>query len=232
MTATRDDCPPETGRVLAESLRFHYGPGGFALDIPRLEVARGEHAAIVGPSGCGKTTLLDLLAGIRVPDGGRVVVNGHDLASLSDAARRRFRVGHVGLVFQEFELLDHLTVRENVLLPYFVNRAQRMDATVDAAVTRLLEGMGMARHTHRRPRNLSQGERQRVVIARALVTSPDILMADEPTGNLDPATTRTIVQLILAEARQREMTLVMVTHDHSMLDVFDRVIDLPQLREG
>ncbi|NQV24666.1 MAG: ATP-binding cassette domain-containing protein, partial [Rhodopirellula sp.] len=178
-----------------------------------------------GPSGCGKSTLLTLLAGIAIPRRGDIRVDGRELTSLDDAARRAFRVSSVGMVFQEFELLDYLNVEENILLPFLINPAQRLTHETRSAVNRLATALGLSELLSRRIDRLSHGERQRVAIARALITNPQLLLADEPTGNLDPVTRDRIVELLLNQAAERQATLVMATHDHSLLKRFDRVID-------
>ncbi len=214
-----------TDLVLVEALRFAYEAEGFALHVPWLAVDRGAHLVLIGPSGSGKTTLLSLIAGILVPDAGRVVVDGREVSALPDAERRRFRVGNVGLIFQEFELLEHLTVRENLLLPYLVHPALALTTEVRDRAEALARALGIERYLRKRPAALSQGERQRVAVGRALVTEPSILLADEPTGNLDPRNKEAILELIFAQARARDATLLMVTHDHSLLPRFDRVVD-------
>ncbi|MCU0728238.1 MAG: ABC transporter ATP-binding protein [Planctomycetes bacterium] len=211
--------------IRIEDLRFSYEPEEFALRIPSLSVARGERLALIGPSGCGKTTLLSLIAGILLPRSGRIEVDGLEVPGLSDAERRRFRIGRIGLIFQEFELLDHLTVRENILLPYYVNGALRLDGAVTERAERLAGTLGIDHGLARRPSALSHGERQRVAVGRALITEPALLLADEPTGNLDPKNREAILDLVFSEAATRGATLLMVTHDHSFLPRFDRVVD-------
>lgn len=213
---------------------FRYGDGGeesgrFVLSIPRLSVARGERIAVIGPSGSGKSTFLSLVAGILAVDQGRVVVEGVELNRAKEAARRRFRISRVGLVFQEFELLDHLTVRENILLPYFVNAAIVLGPETETHLRALTESVGLGAYLHRHPRALSHGERQRVAICRALITKPALLLADEPTGNLDPQTARRVLDLLLAQVEKAGATFLMVTHDHSLMSSFDRVIDFESL---
>ncbi|MAE65323.1 MAG: ABC transporter ATP-binding protein [Phycisphaeraceae bacterium] len=225
-----DEASRQNG-VEIEGVRFTYRGSDFALRIDRLAVDSGTTVVVVGPSGSGKTTLLNLMAGIFLPDAGRIVVGGTSVSDRSDAARRRFRIRQVGMVFQEFELLEHLTVRENVLLPFYINRALRITADVEASAQRLAQSLGIEPLLRRRPRALSQGERQRVAIARALITEPAVLLADEPTGNLDPRNTQVILDLLLAEARRLSATLFMVTHDHALLSSFDRVIDFADLME-
>lgn len=213
-----------------EDLTFVYPDGRFHLRLPRLRVAPDEKVAMIGPSGCGKTTLLSLIAGILLPHGGVLRVAGRDLARESDAARRRFRLADIGLVFQDFQLLEYLTVRDNVLLPCRMHPALLLDQKVHDFAETLAASLGIAEHLDRYPTRLSQGERQRVAIARALVTRPRLLLADEPTGNLDPQTSRTIVEIMLERARVLEASLVAVTHDPTLLERFDRVIDLGSCR--
>jgi len=220
-----------SARIEVEEAEFTYrgaGGGGFSLRVPGFDLARGETAACIGPSGSGKTTLLHLLAGILLPRKGRIALDGFSWSEHGDAARRRMRISHIGLVFQEFALLDHLTVRENILLPYYVHPALRLDEQVEERMRDLAHDTGIERSLPRRPRALSHGERQRVALCRALVTGPALLLADEPTGNLDPDTTRRVLDLLLAEVAKRNATLVMASHDHSLLSSFDRVMDVTQ----
>ncbi len=212
-----------------DNLKFTYGQGVFCLYVPQLEITAGQRTVVIGPSGSGKTTLLHLMAGILSPDRGSVRVDGQDLTSQSDVARRNFRVRRVGMVFQQFELLEYLSVLENMLLPYRINRTLTLDPAVRENVHALAENVGISTLLQRYPDQLSQGERQRVAVCRALVTQPSIILADEPTGNLDPRTGDTIVRLILDQAEATGATVLMVTHDHSLLDRFDRVIDFETL---
>ena len=215
--------------ISISDMSFAYNGGPFQFNVPSLLIEPNKHVAIVGPSGCGKTTLLHLIAGILVPDGGTITVNDQAISQLPEHMRRNFRITEFGMIFQEFELLEYLTVRENILLPYRINRSLKLTADARKRADQLADSLGIAGYLNRRPKKLSQGERQRVGIARALVTQPQMILADEPTGNLDPETTNTIVQLILDQATQRQATVLMVTHDHSMLDRFDQVIDVGEL---
>jgi putative ABC transport system ATP-binding protein len=219
------------GSVEVRDLFFGYGEGGFRLGVPRLEIGSGETVVLIGPSGSGKTTLLHLIAGILQPASGSVSVAGTALGDLSPGARRRFRIEHIGLVFQEFALLDHLSVRENILLPFLVDRSLARSRDPEPDLVRVTERCGIAHLVDRRPEKLSHGERQRVALCRSLITRPALLLADEPTGNLDPKTTSRVVALLIEEARARGTTLVMVTHDHSLIDSFDRVVDFESLAE-
>jgi putative ABC transport system ATP-binding protein len=184
-----------------------------ALDHVSLTVAAGDVVAVMGPSGSGKSTLLNLIAGLDRPDTGTVIVAGQRIDRLSETALARFRARHVGIIFQFFNLLDDLTVMDNVLLP-----AQLGGASKRAAKTRageLLDQMGLGEHSEDYPARLSGGQRQRVAIARALVNSPELLLADEPTGALDTATSQEIGNL-LRELNQAGQTLVLVTHDPAL----------------
>lgn len=213
-----------------ENLRFRYPRSEFLLDLPRFHVAVGEKVAIVGPSGCGKTTLLNLIAGIEVPDSGSIVVDGCPVSGFSDAARRDFRIAKIGMVFQQFELVEYLDARENILLPYAINQTLKLGPNVRSHALELAGGMGLAEKLKRRSTQLSQGEQQRVAICRAMVTDPGIILADEPTGNLDPKNKHLILDLIFQQAEKHRQTLLVVTHDMGILSGFDRVVDFEQFR--
>ncbi len=210
-------------------LRFGYGEGGFLLDVPSLRIDRGEHAAFIGPSGSGKTTLVYLIAGILRADAGSIRIGETELHALSDDARRAFRISRIGFVFQEFELLDYLSVRDNILLPYYLNPALELTPRAEDAALALADSVGLGDKLRRFPRTLSQGERQRVAICRALATGPELLIADEPTGNLDPRTAQSILNLLLAKAAEHRSTLLVVTHNHALLGSFGRVVDMADL---
>ncbi len=211
--------------IRLSGLRFTYGDGDFELRIPELTIERGERVAVVGPSGSGKTTLLHLIAGIATPTGGSVSTLGCGLAALSDAQRRDLRIKRIGLVFQEFELLDYLSVLDNLLVPYRINASLRLDAAVRARAEALAVRVGIGDKLARGAGRLSQGERQRVAVCRALITEPELLLADEPTGNLDPSNKGRVLDILLEYAEERGATLVTVTHDHDLLPRFARTID-------
>lgn len=200
----------------------------FSLRVDALRIAKGELVACIGPSGCGKTTLVNLIAGIVTPSRGTVRVNGREVSHMSDAARRRFRLAHIGLVFQEFELLEYLSARENAMLQArLLGGEHRHDA--HRSVEAIAASLGISHVLDRVPRRLSQGERQRVAMCRALATRPGLVLGDEPTGNLDPDATQGTLDLLLSYAREHQATLLMVTHNHALLDQFDRVIDLREV---
>ena len=211
--------------VRVTDLQFRYPEGDFALRIPQLEVSAGETVAVIGPSGSGKTTLLHLVAGIVQPEGGRVITQGVEVSNLDDAARRSFRVSRIGLVFQEFELLDYLDVLDNILLPYRIHASLSLDASVRERALRLAEHLGIGDKIRRLPHQLSQGERQRTAVCRALVTGPPLLLADEPTGNLDPGNKERVLDSLFDCVADSGTTLLAVTHDRDVLGRFSRVID-------
>ena len=217
--------------IKIEDLAFGYGEE-FSLTVPALEVDTGERVACIGPSGTGKTTLINLMTGILRPDRGLVLLDGKDIGAMGEDARRQARIQTVGMVFQQFELLEYLNALENILLPYHLNPALTLDAAAQSRARSIAEHMGITRILKRKPANLSQGERQRVAISRALVTEPALLIADEPTGNLDPENSNTILDLLFAQCDERGATLLVVTHDHDLLPRFDRIIDMMALPQG
>lgn len=219
--------------IAIENLEFHYPQSDFQLRVPQLLIDKGSKVALIGPSGSGKTTLLNLMAGIAVPLAGQVVTGGTEVTSLGDAARRDFRARQIGLVFQEFELLDHLSVLDNILLGYRIVPALTINSTVRERAAQLAQDVGISDKLRRFVRRLSQGERQRVAICRALLTEPSLLLCDEPTGNLDPANKGHILDILVDYVDRADATMVAVTHDHEILGRFDKVVDMGQLlRQG
>jgi putative ABC transport system ATP-binding protein len=187
-----------------------------------LSIRRGESVAIIGASGAGKSTLLALLAGLDEPTTGRALLAGNDLTRLDEDGRAAVRADHVGFVFQSFHLVPSLTAIENVMLP--LELARRPDAR--EAARAVLGRVGLAERVGHYPRQLSGGEQQRVAIARAFVCQPDVLFADEPTGNLDAATGEKIMDLLFDLNRATHATLVLVTHDRQLAGRCDRIIRL------
>jgi len=211
--------------IQISQLHFRYPEGDFALRVPELTIERGETVAMIGPSGSGKTTLLSLMAGIRTPASGDIRTAGTDVGTLDEVGRRDFRIRTIGLVFQEFELLEYLSVLDNVLLPFRISPALRLDATVRERAAELAGMVGIGDKLDRHANLLSQGEKQRVAVCRALLARPPLILADEPTGNLDPTNKDHVLDILFDYARSSEATLVTVTHDHDLLERFDRVID-------
>lgn len=200
------------------------------LDGLSLHVAAGEYVAIVGESGSGKSTLLNLIAGLDRPDAGRVAVAGTDLAAMNDEQRTLTRRSKLGFVFQSFHILPHLTVEQNVELPLVLLGVAR-DLRVQR-VAELLTAVGLGDRGASMPRELSGGELQRVALARALVHSPALILADEPTGNLDPDTAQTVLQLVAREIRARGACGVLVTHSASAAQSADRILVLDHGKLG
>ena len=217
--------------IRIQKLEFHYPAGAFSLQIPALDIAAGETVAVIGPSGTGKTTLLTLVAAYDIPHKGTVTLSDQIVSSLPYAARRAYRIRNLGLVFQEFELLSYLSVLDNILLPYRLSPALVLDAAAQDRAANLAGTAGIADKLKRRADCLSQGERQRVAVCRALVTEPSLLLCDEPTGNLDPENTERVIDMIMAYAHARGATVVSVTHEHDLLPRFSRTIDISSLRQ-
>ena len=211
--------------IQVRDIEFRYREGDFALRIPELSIEHGSAVAVIGPSGSGKTTLLNLLAGVAVPQRGRITVDGVEVAGLSDAARRGFRIRRIGMVFQEFELLEYLNVLDNILLPCRISDALKLDAPARERAVELAGRVGIGDKLRSNVNRLSHGEKQRVGVCRALLAEPALLLADEPTGNLDPANKSRVLEILLDYAGRHGATLLTVTHDHGLLDRFDRVID-------
>ena len=191
-----------------------------ALDDVNIAVARGEFVAIMGSSGSGKTTLMNILSCLDTPTEGKVLLNGTDAAALDEEARRAFRARTIGLVFQQFHLLPYLTACENVMLAQYYHSVTEKTAALAA-----LERVGLAHRSDHLPKQLSGGEQQRVCIARALINEPEILFADEPTGNLDAENEQTVLR-IFAELHAQNRTIVMVTHNPDLGAKTDRIIRL------
>ena len=212
--------------VTLEDLTFGYRVGDFQLRLDDMQIGSGERVAITGPSGSGKTTLLNLVAGILRPATGRVVVDSVTLSELNQEDRQDFRALRMGLVFQEFELLEYLSVFDNVMLPYRISPVLHLTPDVRQRARDLCEEVGLADKIGSYPRHLSQGERQRVALCRALVTEPVLILGDEPTGNLDPVNRDHVMDTLMQYSKTSGAPLVIVTHDHALLDRFDRVVDI------
>lgn len=216
------DAPP---LVSLRGLTRRYGAGSAlrsVLDGVDLDVERGELVALLGRSGSGKSTLLNLVAGIDVPDAGTVHVDGRDLAAMDEGARTRFRRRHVGMVFQAFHLVPVLTVAENVALPLELDG--RPDADGRRRIAQLLEAVGLADRADERPDVLSGGEQQRIAVARALVRRPSLVLADEPTGNLDDDNAELVLELLTSMARAENAAVLLATHSARCAAACDRVL--------
>ena len=217
--------------IAISGLRFQYPGSAFALNISEFRVAAGEKVAVIGPSGAGKTTLLKIISGIVAPLAGNVHVGGMSLHGLDDAARRAFRITRIGFVFQELELLDYLNVFDNIVHTYRINPVLRLDASVRQRAHALADEVGLGGKLRRMPNELSQGERQRAAVCRALLAEPDLILADEATGNLDPANKIRILDLLFQTSQRRQASLLAVTHDHELLPRFDRVVNFRSFQQ-
>jgi putative ABC transport system ATP-binding protein len=204
-----------------EGVRHRYGAHA-ALAIDSFEAAPGEHWLVLGPSGCGKTTLLHIVAGLLRPSEGEVEVAGQRLAALAGAALDRWRGATVGIMLQALHLVPHLSVRDNLRLAQYLARRPQDEARVAEA----LAGLGIADKAGRRPGELSQGERQRAALARALVNRPKLLLADEPTANLDDAAAAQAADLLLEQAAREGATLVVASHDARVKQKFRHTLEL------
>jgi putative ABC transport system ATP-binding protein len=206
-------------------VKSYGGPSGRrVLDGLGLAVQPGEYVAIVGESGVGKSTLLNLVAGLDVPDSGEILLEGRDLARMDETGRTRLRRSRMGFVFQAFHLLPHLSVARNVALPLALNG--QAGAEVERRVAELLEAVGLADRASSLPRELSGGEMQRVAVARSLAHRPALVLADEPTGNLDPDNAATILEILRAQIKRDAAAGVLVTHSATAAATTDRVYEL------
>lgn len=206
-------------------------PGGgqlLILDVPEFQLAVGEQCALVGRSGGGKTTLLHVIAGISNPDSGSVLVDGIEVTKLREAARDRFRAEKLGYVFQTFNLLDGFSALENVLLGMAFGRGK----ADSQRAKQLLDRVGLGHRLTHRPKMLSVGEQQRVAVARALANQPRLLLADEPTANIDVNHQQQVVDLIRETCQENEVALLMVTHSPEVAQQFERVVQLEELNQA
>jgi len=217
-----------------KELTFRYGGRGpklsssFGMCVAEFTVPLGASTALVGPSGSGKTTLLGLIAGTLRADSGSIHVNDQAITDFNDGELGRYRIQNVGQVFQAFELLSYLTVIENILLPWYISGdGRKFDIRQRAAD--LMLSVGLESKQSAMPGELSQGEQQRVAVCRAMLNNPPVLLADEPTGNLDRENKQNVVDLLVEQASRNNSTLLMVTHDESLLDKFDSVLDMRQV---
>ncbi len=221
-----------------DNLGFAWPRQAELLDIPSFRLGRGESLFLKGPSGSGKTTLLGLIGGVQKAGRGSIRLLDSDLGSLSAGARDRFRVDHTGYIFQQFNLLPFLSVRENVGLPCHFSplraeRARKRHGSTDAAAASLLEHLGLPPELfERRADSLSIGQQQRVAAARALIGQPELVIADEPTSALDADSREVFLQLLFSECRAAGASLLFVSHDQGLAPLFDRSLSLAELNRA
>jgi putative ABC transport system ATP-binding protein len=217
--------------VLEDVKKAYIEPSGERLpilDVPELDLATGEQVVIRGRSGCGKTTLLHAIAGLSTVDSGKIEIHGTDVTRLAEARRDRFRARNIGYVFQTFNLLPAFTALENVLLGMtFTGQRSNRGRAVE-----LLERVGLAHRLAHKPAALSVGEQQRVAVARALANQPVLLLADEPTANVDPGHQQQVVDLIREACRRENVTLLLVTHAPEVSQQFERVVELEEINRA
>lgn len=218
--------------IRIDDLHFSYPDENFSLDISELSINQGESVAIIGPSGSGKTTLLNLICGVSRPQSGDIQINGRSLHAQSEKEVRQYRLSHIGMVFQSFELLEYLNVFDNILLPYRLDNTIEIETKTVTRAKEIAATFGIEDKLKRYPSQLSQGEKQRVAIMRALITGASLIVADEPTGNLDPENTDLVADQLLEFVKKEGATLVTVTHDHDFAKRFDRIIDFTELLKG
>jgi putative ABC transport system ATP-binding protein len=223
---------PTSGDILIDARNveraYHSGDSAvYALRDVSLSIARGEYVSLMGPSGSGKTTFFNMIGALDFPTGGTVTVGGRNLAELSQAQLAYLRCVNVGYIFQNYNLIEVVSALRNVMLPMRFRGMSDKDAEAKAAD--ILESVGLGKRMHHLPGELSGGQQQRVAIARSMANDPSLLLADEPTGNLDSKTGMQIVDLLSRLSKERGVTVVSATHDHRMLSVSDRVV---YLRDG
>lgn len=231
---SKTDSPADSSAMAVEALRvrgvtFRWDSTQPAIRYPDITLATGEHLFLRGPSGSGKSTLLSLLGGLIVASTGEVRLLGTELAGLSGGQRDRFRANHMGVIFQQFNLVPYLTTLDNVLLPCRLSRKRRARAlpTAEREAESLLTSLGIPQdHWHRRVTGLSVGQQQRVAAARALIGGPELILADEPTSALDSDNRDRFIQLLLDLAAEKQSSVVFVSHDQSLASRFDQQLAL------
>lgn len=233
MTSPTSAAPERAAAAVELSkLRFAYRAGHDVIAIDALSIARGETVFLHGPSGSGKTTLLGLLAGVLRATAGQVKVLGQDFTAMSNGARDAFRARHLGYVFQMFNLIPYLSVRENILLPIRLEPARRArlgTQSFDEAVRDVAGQLDIGRYLDTPIGELSVGQQQRVAAARALIGSPEVVIADEPTSALDTDRREQFLELLFRSCEKAHATLVFVSHDHTLMPLFSRIVELGEI---
>ena len=214
------------------NIHFQYPESDFKLKIDKLHFDSGSKTAIIGPSGFGKTTMLNLLAGILLPDSGEIKLDEILVNDLSEKERRNFRIQKIGFVFQDFRLIPYLNILDNILLPYRINSILKIENNTINSARKLAEDLSIGDKLRKYPAKLSHGERQRVAICRALMNKPPVILADEPTGNLDPENKRKIMEILFDYVQKYNSTLITVTHDHEMLKGFNNTINFSNFQKN
>ena len=209
-------------------LHFQYPASDFKIEISNIKITQGSKIAISGKSGSGKTTLIHLISGILKPQSGEILFYDKSITDMNDKEIRKHRISNIGFIFQEFELLEYLNVMDNLILPYKINKSLVLDAEIKDKAKEIANRIGIGNKLDQHPKQLSGGERQRLAIARALITSPPLIIADEPTGNLDEKTSNIVMDEITDQVSYTNSTLIMISHNNELISSFDEIIDIQE----
>tara|TARA_B000000565_G_scaffold250578_1_gene223276 strand:+ start:622 stop:1311 length:690 start_codon:yes stop_codon:yes gene_type:complete len=209
-------------------LHFQYPASDFKIEISDIKITQGSKIAISGKSGSGKTTLIHLISGILRPQSGEILFYDKSITDMNDKEIRKHRISNIGFIFQEFELLEYLNVMDNLILPYKINKSLVLDAEIKDKAKEIANRIGIGNKLDQHPKQLSGGERQRLAIARALITSPPLIIADEPTGNLDEKTSNIVMDEITDQVSYTNSTLIMISHNNELISSFDETIDIQE----
>jgi len=209
-------------------LHFQYPASDFKIEISDIKITQGSKIAISGKSGSGKTTLIHLISGILKPQSGEILFYDKSITDMNDKEIRKHRISNIGFIFQEFELLEYLNVMDNLVLPYKINKSLVIDAEIKDKAKEIANRIGIGNKLDQHPKQLSGGERQRLAIARALITSPPLIIADEPTGNLDEKTSNIVMDEIKDQVSYTNSTLIMISHNNELISSFDEIIDIQE----
>ena len=209
-------------------LHFQYPASDFKIEISDIKITQGSKIAISGKSGSGKTTLIHLISGILKPQSGKILFYDESITDMNDKEIRKHRILNIGFIFQEFELLEYLNVMDNLILPYKINKSLVLDAEIKDKAKEIANRIGIGNKLDQHPKQLSGGERQRLAIARALITSPPLIIADEPTGNLDEKTSNIVMDEIKDQVSYTNSTLIMISHNNELISSFDEIIDIQE----
>ena len=209
-------------------LHFQYPASDFKIEISNIKITQGSKIAISGKSGSGKTTLIHLISGILKPQSGEILFFDKSITDMNDNDIRKHRISNIGFIFQEFELLDYLNVMDNLILPYKINKSLSLDEEIKNKAKEIANRIGIGNKLDQHPKQLSGGERQRLAIARALITSPPLIIADEPTGNLDNKTSNIVMDEITDQVSYTNSTLIMISHNNELISSFDEIIDIQE----
>ena len=209
-------------------LHFQYPASDFKIEVSDIKITQGSKIAISGKSGSGKTTLIHLISGILKPQSGEILFYDKSITDMNDKEIRKHRISNIGFIFQEFELLEYLNVMDNLILPYKINKSLVLDAEIKDKAKEIANRIGIGNKLDQHPKQLSGGERQRLAIARALITSPPLIIADEPTGNLDEKTSNIVMDEITDQVSYTNSTLIMISHNNELISSFDETIDIQE----